>query len=41
MGIVKEPEIHQTTIQAVAGTGAMTLVINEQYRLTACYCKSF
>jgi len=31
-GIVKYPEIRQTTIQVVVDTGAMTLVINEQLR---------
>jgi clan AA aspartic protease len=32
-GIIKEPEIWQTTVQAVVDTGAMTLVINEQLRV--------
>jgi hypothetical protein len=32
-GFIKEPEVRQTTIQAVVDTGAMTLVINEQLRL--------
>jgi clan AA aspartic protease len=32
VGYIKEPEIRQTTIQAVVDTGAMTLVINEQLR---------
>jgi clan AA aspartic protease len=31
-GIVKYPEIRQTTIQVVVDTGAMTLVINDQLR---------
>ncbi|MDR0457155.1 MAG: retroviral-like aspartic protease family protein [Treponema sp.] len=31
-GLVKEPEIRQTTVEAVVDTGAMTLVINEQLR---------
>jgi clan AA aspartic protease len=31
-GYIKEPEIRQTTVQAVVDTGAMTLVINEQLR---------
>ena len=31
-GIIKEPEIRQTVIQAIVDTGAMTLVINEQLR---------
>jgi hypothetical protein len=31
-GLIKEPQIRQTTIQAVVDTGAMTLVINEQLR---------
>jgi predicted aspartyl protease len=31
-GIIKEPEIRQTVVQAVVDTGAMTLVINEQLR---------
>jgi len=31
-GIVKDPEIRQTTVQVVVDTGAMTLVINEQMR---------
>jgi len=31
-GYIKEPEVRQTTIQAVVDTGAMTLVINEQLR---------
>jgi clan AA aspartic protease len=31
-GFIKEPEIRQTTVQAVVDTGAMTLVINEQLR---------
>jgi clan AA aspartic protease len=31
-GLVKEPEIRQTTVQAVVDTGALTLVINEQLR---------
>jgi len=31
-GLIKEPEIHQTTVQAVVDTGAITLVINEQLR---------
>jgi len=32
-GIVKDPEVRQTTLQVVVDTGAMTLVINEQMRL--------
>ena len=31
-GYIKEPEVRQTTIQAVVDTGAMTLVINEELR---------
>jgi len=31
-GIIKEPEIRQTVVNAVVDTGAMTLVINEQMR---------
>jgi len=31
-GIIKEPEIRETVVQAVVDTGAMTLVINEQLR---------
>ena len=31
-GILKEPEIRKTTVQAVVDTGAMTLVINEELR---------
>jgi len=31
-GLVKEPEIRQTVVQAVVDTGAMTLVINEKLR---------
>ena len=31
-GYIKEPEIRQTTVQAVVDTGAMTLVINERLR---------
>ena len=31
-GIIKEPEIRQTVVQAVVDTGAMTLVINEELR---------
>jgi len=31
-GYIKEPEVRQTTVQAVVDTGAMTLVINEQLR---------
>jgi clan AA aspartic protease len=31
-GLITEPEIRQTTVQAVVDTGAMTLVINERLR---------
>jgi clan AA aspartic protease len=31
-GIIKEPEIRQTVVQAVVDTGALTLVINEELR---------
>jgi len=31
-GIIKELEIHQTVVQAVVDTGAMTLVIDDQLR---------
>jgi predicted aspartyl protease len=31
-GLIKEPEVRQTTIQVVADTGADTLVINESIR---------
>jgi len=31
-GIIKETEIHQTVIQAIVDTGAMTMVINEKLR---------
>lgn len=31
-GFMKEPEIHQTVVQAVVDTGAMNLVINEKLR---------
>ena len=31
-GIIKEPEIRQTVVQAVADTGALNLVINEELR---------
>jgi len=31
-GIIKTPDVRQTTIQAVVDTGAMTLVINEKLR---------
>jgi len=31
-GLMKEPEIRQTTLQAVVDTGAVTLVINEKLR---------
>jgi hypothetical protein len=31
-GIMKEPEIRQTVVQAVADTGALNLVINEELR---------
>ena len=31
-GIIKEPEIRQTVVQAVVDTRAMTLVINEELR---------
>jgi predicted aspartyl protease len=31
-GFIKEPEIRQTTVRAVADTGALTLIINEQLR---------
>jgi clan AA aspartic protease len=31
-GIIKEPEIRQTAVQAVVDTGALTLVINEELR---------
>jgi clan AA aspartic protease len=31
-GYIKEPEIRQTTVQAVVDTGAITLVINDQLR---------
>ena len=31
-GIIKEPEIRQTAVEAVVDTGALTLVINEELR---------
>ena len=31
-GYIKEPEVRQTTVQAIVDTGAMNLVINEQLR---------
>ena len=31
-GIIKEPEIRQTVVQAVVDTGALNLVINEELR---------
>jgi len=32
VGLIKEPEIRQTTINAIVDTGAWTLVINEEIR---------
>jgi clan AA aspartic protease len=31
-GLIKEPEIRQTTVRALVDTGAITLVINEEMR---------
>jgi len=31
-GLIKEPEIRQTTINAIVDTGAWTMVINEEIR---------
>jgi predicted aspartyl protease len=31
-GVIKEPEIRQTTVEALVDTGAWTLVINEAVR---------
>ena len=33
-GIIEEQDIHQTTVEAMVDTGAMTLVINETLRQT-------
>ena len=31
-GLIKAPDIHETTVQAIVDTGAMSLVINEETR---------
>ena len=31
-GLIKEPDVHQTTVRAVVDTGSMYLVINEETR---------
>jgi len=31
-GLIKEPEIRQTTVNAIVDTGAWTMVINEEIR---------